>query len=157
MSKSELRKHKLVDSIKWIVTGLLLIGLLGAVIALFVKLDRQTSITTIGNEAFIVGGIDAEGNIDKEDTSSIVMRSAASVDGISVELVDTDIVTYELFYYDDNGDFISSTGTLSADFDGEIAEGAETFNIVITPIDDEEVTFFEVYDYAAQIKITVNR
>ena len=57
---NELYRHKKSDMVKWVVTLLVGLALIAAVVALCVKLDRQTSTTTIGGEAYSVGTIDAE-------------------------------------------------------------------------------------------------
>ena len=158
MAKSALSKHKAADTIKWIIVFLLVIGLIGAVVALSIKLDRQTTVTEIGAEQYTIGGIDEEGAAADVDTS-IATRNSFTTDGLKVEIADEATVTYELFFYDKDGEFISSTGELSADFDGEIPESAESAKCVITPTADEDgkVDLLEVLDYAGQVTITVNR
>ena len=64
---NELQRHKTLDRVKWFVTLIVGLALIACVIALFVKLDRQTTTTTIGGEAYSIGTIDetgeyAEGN-----------------------------------------------------------------------------------------------
>lgn len=159
MARYSLKKHAVADTIKWVIIFLLMIGVISAVVTLFVMLDRQTTVTEIGAEQYIVGGLDAEGAADDIDTS-IVTRGTFTTDGLKVELTDEATVTYELYFYDSEGEFISSTGALSADFDsGDIPEGAESAKCVITPVDDEDgtVSLTEVLGYAEQVIITVNR
>ena len=159
MPNYELRKHKTADAVKWVVVFLLVIGLIGAVVTLFVMLDRNTTVTEIGAEQYIIGGLDDEGAAAECDTS-IVTRGTFTTDGLKVELTDEATVTYELYFYDGEDNFISSTGALSADFDGSaIPENAESAKIVITPTADEDgkVDLTEVLGYAGQVTITVNR
>lgn len=158
MAKSALSKHKAADTVKWVIVFLLVIGLIGAVVVLSIKLDRQTTVTEIGAEQYIIGGLDDEGATAEGDTS-IATRNAFTTDGLKVELADKATVTYELFFYDKDGAFISSTGELSADFDGEIPEGSESAKCVITPTADEDgkIDITEVLGYADQVTITVNR
>ena len=158
MSNYELRKHKAADTVKWVIIFLLMIGVIGAVVTLFVMLDRQTTVTEIGVEQYILGGLDDEGAAAEGDTS-IVTRGTFTTDGLKVDLADEATVTYELFFYDGEDNFISSTGALSADFDGEIPENAASAKCVITPAADEDgkVDLTEVLGYAGQVTITVNR
>lgn len=159
MPNYELRKHKTADAVKWVVVFLLVIGLIGAVVTLFVMLDRQTTVTEIGAEAYTIATLDENGEQTEGDTS-IVMRDTFTTDGLKVELADEASVTYQLFFYDGEGNFISATGDLSADFDGSaIPENAETAKIVITPTADEDgkVDLSEVLGYAGQVTITVNK
>ena len=159
MPNYELRKHKTADAVKWVVVFLLVIGLIGAVITLFVMLDRQTTVTEIGAEAYTIAALDDSGEQTDGDTS-IVTRNAVTTDGLKVEIADDATVTYALYFYDADGEFVSKTADLSADFDGSaIPENAESAKIVITPTADEDgkVDLTEVIGYANSLTITVNR
>ena len=159
MPNYELRKHKTADAVKWVVVFLLVIGLIGAVITLFVMLDRQTTVTEIGAEAYTIAALDDSGEQTDGDTS-IVTRNAFTVDGLKVAIADNATVTYALYFYDADGEFVSKTADLSADFDGSaIPENAESAKIVITPTADEDgkVDLTEVIGYANSLTITVNR
>ena len=156
--RNELQKHKRSDTVKWVVIFLLVIAVIGAVIGLFIKLDRQTTTTTIGGEAYGIGLIDESGE-NKEGDTAIYLRNAVTTDGLKVEIADEAKITYKLFFYDKDGELVWTSADLSADFDGDIPEGAESVRAMITPTDDEDgkVTFTEVLGYAAQLVITVNK
>lgn len=159
MPNYELRKHKTADAVKWVVVFLLVIGLIGAVVTLFVMLDRQTTVTEIGAEAYTIATLDESGEQTDGDTS-IVTRNAVTTDGLKVEIADDATVTYALYFYDADGEFVSKTADLSADFDGSaIPENAESAKIVITPTADEDgkVDLTEFLGYAGQVTVTVNR
>lgn len=158
MPNYELRKHKTADAVKWVVVFLLVIGLIGAVITLFVMVDRQTTVTEIGAEAYTIAALDDSGEQVDGDTS-IVTRNAFTVDGLAVAIEDDATVAYALYFYDADGEFVSKTDSLSADFDGNIPDNAESAKIVITPTADEDgkVTLTEVFGYAGQVTVTVNR
>lgn len=159
MPNYELRKHKTADAVKWVVVFLLVIGLIGAVVTLFVMLDRQTTVTKIGAESYTIAALDDSGEQTDGDTS-IVTRNAVTTDGLKVEIADDATVTYALYFYDADGEFVSKTADLSADFDGSaIPENAESAKIVITPTADEDgkVDLTEVIGYANSLTITVNR
>ena len=158
MSNYALKKHKKADTVKWVIIFLISIALIGAVISLFIKLDRQTTTTTIGGEAYSIGLIDENGDNKAGDTA-IYLRSAVTTDGFKAELKDGASVTYKLFFYDKDGEFISASAELSEDFNGSIPENAESVRVMITPTDDEDgkVSFTEVLGYAAQLVLTVNK
>ena len=159
MPNYELRKHKTADAVKWVVVFLLVIGLIGAVVTLFVMLDRQTTVTEIGAEAYTIAALDDSGEQTDGDTS-IVTRNAVTTDGLTVTIADDATVTYALYFYDADGEFVSKTADLSADFDGSaIPENAESAKIVITPTADEDgkVDLTEVLGYAGQVTVTLNR
>lgn len=158
MSNYELKRHKASDMVKWVVIFLIAIGLIGAVVALFILLDRQTTVTEIGAEAYTIAALDDNGEQTDGD-ASIVTRSAFTTDGLQVELEDGATVTYTLYFYGADDEFISKTAALSKDFDGDIPDNAETAKIVITPIEDEDgkVDLTEVLGYAGQVTVTVNK
>ena len=144
---------------KWVIVFLLVIGLIGAVVTLFVMLDRQTTVTQIGAEAYTIAALDDSGEQTDGDTS-IVTRNAVTTNGLKVEIADDAEVTYTIYFYGSEDEFISKTEALSADFDGSaIPENAETAKIVITPTADEDgkVDLTEVLGYAGQVTVTVNR
>ena len=159
MPNYELRKHKTADAVKWVVVSLLVIGLIGAVITLFVMLDRQTTVTEIGAEAYTIATLDESGEQTDGDTS-IVTRNAVTTDGLKVAIADDADVTYTIYFYGSEDEFISKTDALTEDFDGSaIPENAESAKIVITPTADEDgkVDLTEVLGYAGQVTVTVNR
>lgn len=154
-----LNKHVKSDKVKWVITLLVGLLLIGAIIGLFIKLDRQTSTTTIGGEAYSIGLIDDTGANESGDTA-IYLREAITTDGLTCKLAKDAKISYQLFYYDKDGKFLSASDVMTADFDSsDIPEGAESVRIMITPTDDEDgkVTFTEVLGYANQLIVTVNR
>lgn len=157
MSNS-LQKHKAADAVKWVIVFLLVIGLVGAVVALFVMLDRQTTTTELGAEAFTIAALDETGEQIDGDTS-IVTRDGFTVDGLKVTLEDDATVTYALYFYDADGEFISKTEAQSSDYNGVVPVNADTAKIVITPVDDEDgkVTITEVVGYADMVTVTMDR
>ena len=130
----------------------------GLIATLFVKLDRQTTTTTIGGEAYSIGTLDDTGMYAEGDTA-IYMRKAITTDGLKCELDADAKIKYELFFYDKDGEFVSSTGDLTADWAGEVPEGAESVKVMITPTADEDgtVSLVEVFGYASQLTVTVNK
>ena len=158
MANYELKRHKKSDTVKWIIIFLISIALIGAVVGLAIKLERQTTTTTIGGEAYSIGLIDENGD-NKEGDTAIYLRNAVTTDGFKAEIAEDAAVTYKLFFYDKDGKFISASAELSGDFAGTIPETAESMRVMITPTEDEDgkVSFTEVLGYAAQVTITVNK
>ena len=155
---NELYQHKRSDTVKWIVVFLLVFALIGAVVALFVQLDRQTTTTGLGAEAYKVGGLDADGK-ETDSTVSIVTRNAFIAEGMTAELKEDAAITYEIWFYDADGELLSHTGPLGSDFSGAVPENADTAKIVITPANDEDgkVSLAEVFGYADGLTVTVKR
>ena len=156
---NSLQRHKTADAVKWFVTFVLLLGVIASVMTLFIQVDRNTTVTQIGAEAYKIAALDDSGE-ETESDKSIVTRDAFTTDGLKIELADDAAVSYELYFYDADGEFVSKTGALTADYDGStVPETAATVKVVITPTEDEDgkVTLTEVFGYASALTITVNR
>ena len=156
---NSLQRHKTADAVKWVVTFVLLLGVIASVVTLFIQVDRNTTVTQIGAEAYKIAALDDSGE-ETESDKSIVTRDAFTTDGLKIELADDAAVSYELYFYDADGEFVSKTGALTADYDGStVPETAATVKVVITPTEDEDgkVTLTEVFGYASALTITVNR
>ncbi len=158
MARNELARHKKSDAVKWVVTLLVGLALIGAVVGLSVKLNRQTTTTTIGGEAYSIGTLTDTGEY-AEGNTSIYLRKAITTDGLKVVPQKDAKIEYRLFFYDKDGKFLAATETSSAKFDGDIPDGAETVKIMITPTADEDgkVSLVEVLGYANQLTVTVNK
>lgn len=142
-----------------ILMTLVVIALVGAVIGLGIKLDRQTTTNRIGGEAYSIGAIDEKGEV-KNSELSIYTRSGVTVKGLKCELTKDAKIKYRLFYYDKDGKFVSSSAELTADFNGTgIPATAETAKIVITPTEDKDgkVSITEVLGYAEQLTVQYSR
>lgn len=142
-----------------IIVTLVLFALIGAVVGVFIKLDRQTTTERLGAEAYSIGAIDEKGEF-KESELSIYTRKGVTVKGLTCELGEKAKIKYQLYYFDKDGKFVSASEVLTANFTGTgVPESAETAKIVITPTADEDgkVTITEVFGYAAQLTVQYNR
>lgn len=156
---SSFKKRMSASNIKWIITFVLIAMLSVAVIFAFVKIDKNEKTKTLGTNIFTyaIGLLDAEGEYE-QGTSSIYMKDYYSVDGLTVELKDKATVTYKLFFYDEDKEFIDMTSDLSLSYDSSSTPAtAEYFRIMITPTNDAEVSFFEIDDYAEQLTVSINK
>lgn len=156
---SSFKKRMSASNIKWIITFVLIAMLLVAVIFAFVKIDKNEKTKTLGTNSFTyaIGLLDAEGEYE-QGTSSIYMKDYYSVNGLTVELKDKATVTYKLFFYDEDKEFIDMTSDLSLSYDSSSTPAtAEYFRIMITPTNDAEVSFFEIDDYAEQLTVSINK
>lgn len=156
---SSFKKRMSASNIKWIITFVLIAMLSVAVIFAFVKIDKNEKTKTLGTNSFTyaIGLLDAEGEYE-QGTSSIYMKDYYSVDGLTVELKDKATVTYKLFFYDEDKEFIDMTSDLSLNYDSSSTPAtAEYFRIMITPTNDAEVSFFEINNYAGQLTVSINK
>lgn len=158
MAKEKNKKRWLL--VMRIALVVVILALVGAVAGLAIKLDRQTLTTRIGAEAYSVGTInDDTGKVEEGDTA-IYTRKAFTVSGLTCELEKNAEITYKLFFYDEEGGFISATQNLSVDYDGTgIPAKADTVRIMITPTKDSDgkVSVTEVFGYAGLLTVIVNR
>lgn len=157
---SSFSKHAKRDKVKWIVTFTLITFLCIALIFAFVRIDRNEKTKTIGADIFTysIGILDESGEYE-QGTSSIYTNDFYSVDGLTIEIKDKATITYQLFFFDAEKEFISSSSEgLSLNFDSStIPENAEFFKVVITPTNDAEVSWTEIGTYAGQLTVTVNK
>ena len=158
----ELKKHKKADKIKWIITSGLIAILSIGLIAVGVKVSNNDTTKTLYNNLFTyeVGAIDESGDYLK-DTSSAVTKNFVTTDGLKIDLQDDATVKYSLHFYNEDKEFISSSLDLTEDFDSSvenaIPEGAEFVKIEVTPLNDAEVSLFEINGYVGQLVVTVNK
>lgn len=155
MSRFRTGKNRILT----VITFILCLALLGGVIGLAVKLERQTSINKLGGEAYSIGAIDEKGDY-KESTASIYTRKGITVDGLKCELQENAKIKYQLFFYDKDGKFVSASSELTSDFNGTgTPTTAKTVKIVIIPTADEDgkVSLTEVLGYAAQLSVQYSR
>lgn len=150
---SSFKKRMSATNIKLIVSFVLIAILSIAVVFAFVKIDRNEKTKTLGANSFTyaIGILDSEGDYE-QGTTSIYTKDYHSVDGLTIEVKDDATVTYKVFFYDENQDFINMSSDLS-----EVPDNAEYFRVMITPTNDAEVSFFEIDDYAEQLTIRINK
>lgn len=160
MVKNSLRQHKRSDAIKWVVAFVLIALLIGAVVTMGITLNKQVTTKTLGTSAYAIGTLDENGEYAK-DTATIYTKDFVTVDGLKIELAEKAEIQYKLYFYDENDKqektFISATEYLTANFDGTIPDNAKFVKIVIDPLNDAEVSTFEIRGYATQLEVTYNR
>ena len=156
---SSFKRHVKKDKAKWIITFMLISILIVSMIFAFVRIDRNEDTKTLGTGVFTysVGVINENGKVE-EGNGGIYTNDYYTVDGLVCDLADESTVTYKIFFYDAEQNFIESTDELAVDYDSaNLPDGAEFFRIMITPVDDAEVTFFEIGSYGGQLIVTINK
>lgn len=155
---NSLQRHKTADAVKWFIVFVLLLGVIASVVTLFIQVDRNTTVTQIGAEAYKIAALDEDGK-EIESDKSIVTRDAFTTDGLKVEFDSDAKVTYKLYFYNEDEELLSVTEDLSENYSGSVPENAVWAKVVITPTEDEDgkVTLTEVFGYASALTITVNR
>lgn len=132
------------------------IVLVGTVTVLAIQLNRTTTATLPGT-AYAVGTLDESGKV-AESKENIYTKDLISVDGLKITVKEKADVQYKLYFYDADKAFVSASEEwLTADFEGTIPDTAKYVRVVIDPIEDNEVSVFEVFGYANQLTVTYNK
>ena len=58
---NSLQRHKTADAVKWFIVFVLLLGVIASVVTLFIQVDRNTTVTQIGAEAYKIAALDDSG------------------------------------------------------------------------------------------------
>lgn len=129
--------------------------------AVFFGISDNDDTKTVNSSSFSIGAIDAEGKaIDSK--LSLYTKDKNTIEGLEITIVDEPTITYQLFFYDEDGNFVSASDNLDTDYDvTTIPEGASTFRIVITPdeVDGEavEITALNKSTYTKQLEVSFNK
>ncbi len=139
-----------------ILIAILAAALLGGAIFGVIKLvefsNRETKKL---NPSWTNGALDASG-VYRKTNGSIYTKDAFGCQGLNVELPFDTSVTYQIYFYDNEGSFVSATGVLTGNFsEKDIPILATHARIVVTPKDDEDISWTEKRGYAKQLTITV--
>lgn len=147
-----------------LITVLVVVLSLGAVGGVATLLSGDTK--TI-HPMFTVGGINADDGTYLETSESIYTKDMFECEGLEIIPDFEANVTYQVFFYDENGDYTESTEMLTVTDKLVVPEDAHYARIVITPdwetinadVEDpvSEVKWYQVLKYANQLTITVAR
>ena len=148
---------------KWrsIIAAVVVIGLIIASCA-FVASFTKKETKTIGAGVFLRGDLDSNG-VYVESSQSLYTKEAFGCRGLRIEPDFEFQGTYDVYYYDYNGHFLGSETDLDAIYDVDYPV-AKLARVVIHPAipddvkeKDFKINFWEVYGYAKNLKITVDK
>ena len=129
-------------------------------------LSKKTK--TVSNLEFKVGAVNEQGEY-VNSTKSIYTENLIECQGLSIEPDFEATGTFQVFYYSDSKAFIGKTDSLNASSGvynkGDSFVAAKYCRIVITPeapaedysSEDFKIYFYDVYGYANDYKISVNK
>lgn len=158
-----MKKNKFKVLISIIVTILLI----GGLVAVGIVLDNARHQSdkegyTVVTPTFTVGGLNVENGNYLVTESSIYTKDMFECAGLIVTPEFDSKVTYTIFFYDEEGKFISATEDLKVEFNEELPEGATQCRIMVTPVwaesvaeENRVITALEVYGYSSDITIEV--
>ena len=145
--------------------GVLIVVTLGAAVGGIVALSRNTdkidealTYTSIGWTKYSIGGLAPSNGAYMSTDHSIYTEKAFECQGLNVTPVFESDVSYQIYFYDQNNEFVHTTGRLTGAFvQDSVPFFAKYARIVITPNDDNKVTIFEKRGYAKQLEVKVYR
>lgn len=118
---------------------------------------------TIASSKFTRGSLDDKGEYVIDNTA-IYTKEAFECRGLYIQSDFEASLTYDVYFYDVNKEFIEAKKGYKKLFDEEVHPEAVTARVVIHPnvpedVDDDEfkIKIWEVYSYARKLKITVAR
>lgn len=133
-----------------------------ALAGVMVSMYKSNSTTKVNSSMYTIGAINETGKV-VESRQSAYLRDMQKIDGLTIELdEETATITYKVVFYNEDGEFVSMTESLDADFDAEtIPETATQFRVIITPyaVDGEavELNIFNVGKYVNQLEVSFNK
>ena len=158
--------RKTQNTIKNVVSAVLAIAILLGVASLIGGLTRADDEERVKvHPTFSVGGLNEEGKYI-EDDGTIYTKEAFECQGLKIDLDFEKTICYEVYFYDENGNFLSSTEKTNENSKPVLPDGATHARIVITPdwellevknTKDRVVKWYEVAKYANQVEIKVNK
>lgn len=134
--------------------ALIVVGILVAIMAigLCVRMGSSQTYTTLSATDYQVGALDETGAFMK-NAGSFVSKDYYDVDGLSVKVDEDAEVSYQLYFYDAEENFISATNQFGVTYNGTIPEDAELFKIVINPTNDDDISTFDIINYESDVEV----
>ncbi|MDE6441422.1 MAG: hypothetical protein K2L12_01550 [Clostridia bacterium] len=104
--------------------------------------------------SYDVGNLGADGKYVANE-STLYTKESFPCDGLQVKLDFDNKINYQIFYYDDLDNFVSSTPVMDSAFEGRV--WGTNARIVIIPTDDEDdkISFTEKFSYPKQMTVKV--
>ena len=132
-----------------------IVGVFFGIFAVSEKLDEQTTRTI--HPSYGIGGLTEDGKY-LETENSIYTRNAFECQGLTITPNFDCTVSFRVYFYDGNNNFIRATEEMRENFDdSSVPYFAEFARIVITPDDDEKIGLLEISSYANQLSMKVNK
>ena len=132
------------------------ITLVGAIVGLSALFKKAEETTKEISPKYSVGALDVSTGKYVETKSAIYTRDGIECKGLTTSLDFDAVVKYQLYFYSEHDEFIHTTGTLDGVFYSTgVPVYAKYVRIVIIPNEDENINWFEKFDYAKQLNVEV--
>lgn len=150
--------------LKGIVIGVFIVLLCSIVGVIAVKAANKDKAETLGNISYEIGAFDVTDGAEKADDHSLRSKLIDAKRFESAELSADAKVTYTLFYFNADKEFIGKSEALAAKTAelpatqkvGEVTENVRYFRVVITiPESEEKATLLNKGNYVKQLTVTL--
>ena len=134
--------------------ALIIVGILVLIMAvgLCVRMGSSQTYTKLSATDYEVGALDNTGAFTK-NAGSFVSKDFYDVNGLSVKVDEDADLSYQLYFYDAEENFISATNNFGVTYNGVIPENAELFKIVINPTNDDDISTFDIINYGSDVEV----
>ena len=137
----------------WLSVGLGILFFIGAVFGISSIAKKANEDTKAISLTYAVGGLNFYGKYE-ETKDSIYTKDAFECQGLKITPNFDSQVSYRVFFYDANEEFIECTSVLTEFYEGAPIV-AKYARLVITPQNDNNVSLFEIHKYSSDIKVQI--
>ena len=150
--------NKTKNILKSALCVVLVVATVLGVASLFSRKDDLKEIHPV----FSIGGLTELGKYAEQD-NTIYTKEAFECEDLRIEVDFEKTITYRVFFYADNGEFISSTKDMTENFVSDVPDGAVFARVLITPDwealevekEDRVISWLEIAKYSNQLTIKV--
>ena len=149
------------NKFKWLTLTVAVILLAIMVVALGLAFGKINTTTKLGNFGYKIGNVDTSTGKVIESNQHLYSKMLNCKD-MAIEVKDNATATYDVIFYDADGELLQVYQNQSSDFDTSyIPQSAKTFRVVITPAlkDGEPVTILKIlqHKYTSQFVVTYTK
>lgn len=156
MKKMKYKTKKTFKSVLSVV--LLALVAFGSAVGISSLVKYRASDTKEVNPSFSVGALDSSGEYVKSD-ESIYTKKSFACRGLSIELDEEFEGSYQVYFYDEDDEFVKASGeyTKSHDFAKELPGEATHARLLVTPELEkgEELNWYKAVKYARKLTVSV--
>lgn len=156
---AKMKKINLKSKLTWkniLIVGLSVLLLIGAIFGISALFNESEKTTKTINPSFAIGGLTETGTY-LETTESIYTKDSFECKGLNVKMAFDNNISYRIFFYDYNDNFVNATDKLTTNYSEDIDLFVKSARIVITPNEDSKISWYEKSGYAKQLTISVDK
>lgn len=147
-----MRKLFKSNKAKTVTIALLFVLVVSAVISLGVRLGQSQTYAYLGHDDYVVGTLDNTGAFTKNG-GSFVTEDYYEVDGLAVTVKENAELSYKLYFFNEDKEFISATNNFCVTYNGVIPEDAAFFKISIDPTNDDDISIYDIMNFSSQVEV----